>query len=100
MLCGSALEFAIDEVIAGYYGAHGMDFYEKDAAKHRMLGGKFRWLEELEIPIPVTDYHESVLDVRNAVTHDGLLPTKRAAQAYLDKCRELIDLYSPSVTER
>lgn len=100
MLCGSALEFAIDEVIAGYYGAHGLDFYEKDAAKHRMLGRKFRWLEELEIPIPVTDYHESVLDVRNAVTHDGLLPTKMAARAYLDKCRELIDLYSPSVTER
>ena len=97
IVAGSGLEMAIESRIKLEYIHAAEGVYEREAKKHRMLGGKFRWLSELNIPIPVSDYDTAILDVRNDTTHEGLCPTEAQARTYLEKCKILIEKYSPSV---
>lgn len=97
IVAGSGLEMAIENRIKQEYIHAAEGVYDREAKKHRMLGGKFRWLGELNIAIPVSDYDTAILDVRNDTTHEGLCPTETQARTYLEKCKTLIELYSPNV---
>jgi len=97
IVAGSGLEMAIENRIKQEYINAAEGTYEREAKKHRMLGGKFRWLGELNISMPVSDYDTTILDIRNGTTHEGLCPTEDQAKTYLEKCKVLIEQYSPNV---
>lgn len=98
ILGGSAVEKAILNRIAKEFSC--TEAYEAEREKHRMLGGKFRWLSELNINIPITNYKTSIVDVRNAATHDGIRPDLSTTRTCLENCKKLIEIYQPEVLEQ
>ena len=74
ILAGTALEESILNRIQQYYIENHLTTFKKDKKKHTMLGRKFKWLEELRISIPISDYKTGILYVRNPVTHGGKKP--------------------------
>lgn len=98
ILGGSALEKAILNRIKLEYARS--TTYETEKEKHRMLGGKFRWLTELHIDIPVSDYQNTILDIRNSATHEGIRPPLVDTKTCLENCKKLIEVYQPEVLEQ
>lgn len=98
ILGGSAVEIAILERIKQEYTQTAI--FEFDKEKHRMLGGKFRWLSEKNITIPVADFQSSIIDVRNNATHNGICPSYSETKQCLQKCKILIEQYHPHVLQQ
>ena len=96
ILGGSAVEKAVLERMRREYNDAD---YEKVKEKHRMLGGKFKWLEENNILIPIPDYKVTITDVRNDAVHEGKCPTFETTKKCLENCKILIEEYNPSVLE-
>ena len=71
----------------------------KGNPKHTMLIGRFNWLAEKKIAIPVPDYKKTIIDVRNDAAHDGIRPTHAVTKRCLENCRVLIETFNPDVLE-
>ena len=99
MLGGSALEQAILKRMRQEYSSNKNFKREKGKTVYSTLNGKFRWLVEKKVPIPVTDYKKAIVDVRNDAAHDGICPTYDATKLCLEKCKLLIEAYNPHVLE-
>ena len=99
ILGGSALEQAILKRMRREYPSKTKFKKEQNKIQHRMLTGRFNWLAEKKIPIPIVDYKKTIIDVRNDATHDGRRPTYEETKRCLEYCKILIETYNPSVLE-
>lgn len=97
ILAGSAVEDAILKRIRQEYT--NMADFDRDKKNHRMLGGKFQWLLEKNIIIPVSDYKTTIKDLRNDVVHDGVCPTLVQTKLCLESCKKIIETYVLNVLE-
>lgn len=97
ILAGSAIEHAVIRRMRQAYDS--IDEYNSDLKRYRMLGGKFRWLNEKQINIPVSDYKKDILDIRNAVVHEGRMPTYKEAKVCVSKTKKLVKTYDRDVLE-
>lgn len=97
IIAATALEKSIVNRIKKYYIDNHLTTFENDKNTHRMLGNKFRWLNELGIAIPVSDYQTEILDIRNPTAHEGSNQNLNDTMKYLDNCKLLIEEYSPDV---
>lgn len=59
------------------------------------LGKKFDTLKDLNIKIPIQNYKDYILKLRNAVLHEGIQVEEYEAYKYLKNCRTIIDEYEP-----
>lgn len=59
------------------------------------LGRKFEKLKEFKIEVPIQNYKEEILILRNAVLHKGIQVTESEANTFLKNCRKIIDEYEP-----
>lgn len=99
ILGGSALEQAILNRMRQEYPSKTKFKKAKGNPNHRMLSGKFHWLAEKKISIPILDYKKTIIDVRNNATHDGIRPTYAETKLCLENCKILIGIYNPDVLE-
>lgn len=60
------------------------------------LGKKFSKLKELKIKIPIENYKEKILNVRNDVVHKGKAIERMDCHSFLSNCRIIIDEYEPN----
>lgn len=98
-IAGSALESAIVSYMRKFYIEKGFSNFDSDRKAHRMLWKEFEWLKEHSINIPIADYQDSIINVRNETTHEGKNQDLDVTARYLNNCRTLIDLYQPEVLE-
>ncbi len=99
MLGGSALEQAILRRMRQEYTSNKKFKREKSKTVYSTLNGRFRWLVEKMVPIPIADYKRTIVDVRNDAVHDGICPTYDATKLCLENCKVLIEIYNPHVLE-
>lgn len=99
ILGGSAVEQAILKRLRQEYPSNTKFKRAKNNKNHSMLSGRFSWLSEKNIPIPVTDYKKTIITVRNNATHDGICPSYEDTKICLENCKKLIEIYNPSVLE-
>lgn len=99
IISGSALEKSILEKMQKHYIDNSLTSFEKAKNNHKMLGPKFRWLKEENISCPISNYKTTILDLRNAVTHEGHLPSEESARECLKNCTKIIQEYSTRLLE-
>ena len=99
ILGGTALEQAILKRMRREYPSKTKFKKAKGNPKHTMLNGRFQWLAEKKIAIPIPDYKKTIIDVRNDATHDGIRPTYAETKQCLENCKVLIETYNPDVLE-
>lgn len=99
ILGGSALEQAILKRMRQEYPSKTKFKRAKRNPNHRMLNGRFNWLTEKKIEIPIPDYKKTIIDVRNDAAHDGIRPTQAETKLCLENCKVLIETYNPDVLE-
>lgn len=99
ILGGTALEQAILKRMRREYPSKTKFKKAKGSPKHTMLNGRFQWLTEKKIAIPIPDYKRTIIDVRNDATHDGIRPTYAETKLCLENCKVLIETYNPDVLE-
>ena len=99
ILGGTALEQAILKRMWGEYPSKTKFKKAKCSHKHTMLNGRFQWLSEKKIAIPIADYKKTIIKVRNAAAHDGIRPTYAETKLCLENCKLLIETYNPNVLE-
>lgn len=99
VLGGSALEQAILNRLRKEYPSNTKFRKAKGTPNHSMLSGRFKWLLEKKIAIPVSDYKKTIIDVRNDAVHDGIRPKYAETKHCLENCRILIEAYNTSVLE-
>ena len=90
-LGGIALEHCILEKIKRYSEANGI-VVEYPIGE---LGKKFEKLKKLKIAIPIQNYKDTILKLRNAVMHQGIQVSEAEAIDYLKNCRVIINEYEP-----
>lgn len=100
IIAATALEKSILKKIFFHYVSNQLTTFEHDKACHRTLGGRFKWLKELKIDIPITDYKLEILDIRNSTAHEGKSHNHRDTMKYLDNCKLLIQKYTPDVLDK
>lgn len=100
ILGGSALEQAIIKRMRREYPSNTKFRRAKNSQQHMMLKGRFNWLIEKNISIPITDYKKTIIDVRNDAAHDGICPTYEETKQCLENCKILIETYHPDVLEQ
>lgn len=100
-LTGTALEQSILNKIQLYYDNNQLSSFENDKTMrcYRTLGGKFKWLNDLGITIPVHNYQTKILDIRNPTTHEGIQHNYNDTKQYLANCKTIISEYNPNVLE-
>lgn len=99
ILSGSAVEQAIMKRLRQEYSSNKKFKEAKNKVQHRMLTGRFNWLSEQNISIPVADYKKTIIDIRNDATHDGIRPSYSDTKCCLESCKILIETYNPDVLE-
>lgn len=99
VIAGTALEKSIIGKIEKFYNDNQLSNFEQNKDKHKMLGRKFKWLEELGIDIPIQDYKTEILHIRNSVAHEGKNHNYDDTITYLENCKLLIQEYSSNVLE-
>ena len=99
VLGGTAVEQAALKRLRKEYSSNRQFKKDKSKLKNSTLGGKFRWLSEKGISIPVTDYKKTIVDVRNDATHDGVRPSYSETKTCLENCKVLIEAYNPNIFE-
>lgn len=99
IIAGTAVEKAILNKIKKHYNDSQLSTFEGDKKKHRMLGKKFAWLNDLGIVIPVQDYQKEILDIRNLTAHEGKSQSYDVTIKYLENCKAIIQTYSSTVLE-
>lgn len=99
ILGGTAVEQAAIKCLRTEYSSNRKFKMDESKQRYRMLGGKFRWLEDKMIPIPISDYKKSILDIRNNATHEGICPPYNITKECLENCKILVDTYHPNVLE-
>lgn len=99
ILGGTALEQAILKRMRREYPSKTKFKKAKSNPKHSMLNGRFNWLAEKKIAIPIQDYKKTIIDVRNDAAHDGIRPTHDKTKLCLENCKILIETYNPDVLE-
>ena len=99
VLGGTAVEQAALKRLRKEYSSNRQFKKDKSKLKNSTLGGKFRWLSEKGISIPVTDYKKTIVDVRNDATHDGVRPSYSETKTCLENCKILIEAYNPNILE-
>lgn len=99
ILGGSALEQAILKRMRREYSSKKKFKNAKNNKDHCTLNGRFRWLIEKKVSIPVSDYKKTIIDVRNDAVHDGISPTYETTKLCLEKCKILIEAYNLDVLE-
>lgn len=99
ILGGTALEQAILERMRREYPSKTKFKKAKGNPKHTMLNGRFQWLAEKKIAIPISDYKKTIIDVRNKAAHDGIRPMYAETKRCLENCKVLIETYNPDVLE-
>lgn len=97
ILAGTAMEIAIVDRIKRYCNEESID--TNTIFPIGELGKKFHKLKELKIPIPIENYQNNLLDIRNNVAHKGVLYDKNTVHKYLDNARTVIDTYETSIIE-
>lgn len=93
ILAGSALEQAIVKRMRSEYPSNTKFKKAKGNKNHLMLSGRFIWLKEKNISIPVSDYDKTIIKVRNDAAHDGICPSYGQTKLCLEKCKILIETY-------
>ena len=99
VLGGTALEQAILKRMRREYPSNKKFKSAKNNSNHCTLNGRFKWLAEKKITIPITDYKKTIIDVRNDAAHDGICPTHAETKLCLENCKVLIETYNPDVLE-
>ena len=99
ILGGTALEQAILTRMRQEYPSNTKFKKAKGSPKHAMLNGRFNWLAEKKIAIPIPDYKKTIIDIRNDAAHDGIRPTYTETKLCLENCKVLIETYNPYVFE-
>lgn len=99
ILGGSALEQAILKRMRHEYPSKTKFKKAKGNPHHSMLSGRFNWLAEKKITIPIPNYKKTIIDVRNDAAHDGIRPTHAETKLCLENCKVLIETYNPDVLE-
>ena len=99
ILGGTALEQAILTRMRQEYPSNTKFKKAKGSPKHAMLNGRFNWLAEKKIAIPLPDYKKTIIDIRNDAAHDGIRPTYAETKLCLENCKVLIETYNPYVLE-
>lgn len=97
VIAATALERAILHRVKIHYLDNNLTTFENDKKKHKMLGNSFRWLNELNISMPVVDYQTEILDVRNPTAHEGDNHSYETTKRYLENCKVMIQNYCTSV---
>ena len=100
VIAATALERAILYKVEKYYLDNNLTTFEDDKKQHKMIGNLFRWLNELNISIPVGDYQTEILDVRNPTAHEGENQSYEITKRYLEKCKVMIQNYCNCVLEK
>ena len=100
ILGGSALEQAIINRMRREYPSNTKFKHAKDSKQHTMLKGRFNWLIEKNVSIPVADYQKTIIKVRNDAAHDGIRPSYAQTKQCLENCKMLIETYHPNVLEQ
>ena len=99
ILGGSALEQAILKRMKQEYSSNTKFRKAQKSLKHCMLKGRFDWLIEKGIAIPICDYKKTIINVRNNAVHDGISPTYDEAKLCLENCKILVEAYNPDYLE-
>ena len=99
IIAATALEKSILKKIYSYYISNQLTTFEHDKGLHLALGGRFRWLKELRIDIPIQNYKSEILDIRNPTAHEGKSHNYKDTIKYLDNCKLLIQKYTPDVLD-
>lgn len=99
VLGGTAVEQAALKRLKKEYSSNRQFRRDKSKTKYSTLGGKFRWLSDMSVSIPVPDYKETIIDVRNDATHDGIRPSYNKTKICLENCKILIEEYNPNILE-
>ena len=86
-----ALEYCILGKIKSYSEEHGVVVNYPIGE----LGRKFEKLNKLNIEIPIYNYKEMILKLRNTVLHEGIQVTESEACSFLRNCRSIINEYEP-----
>ena len=99
ILGGTAVEQAALRRLRKEYTSNNKFKIDKNKQKFTTLGGKFHWLSEKSVSIPVSDYKKTIVDVRNDATHDGIRPSYGDTKVCLENCKKLIKEYNPNILE-
>lgn len=99
VLGGTAVEQATLKRLRQEYSSNKQFRKDKSKPKYSTLGGRFRWLIEKSIFIPVADYKVTIVDIRNHATHDGIRPSYNETKNCLENCKVLIETYHPNKLE-
>lgn len=99
VLGGTAVEQAALKRLRKEYSSNKKFKRDKGKTKNSTLGGRFRWLSEKSIDIPVSDYKGKIVDVRNDATHEGMCPSYNDTKICLENCKILVETYNPSRLE-
>lgn len=65
-----------------------------------MLSGKFELIRTLGLPLPEKDYAKLIIEPRNAVIHKANTPDHGIAYRHLIEAAELLQLFSPTLSEQ
>lgn len=99
VLGGTAVEQATLKQLRQEYSSNRQFKKEKSKTKYSTLRGRFRWLTEKGISVPVADYKHTIVDVRNDATHEGVRPSHNDTKICLENCKVLIETYHPNKLE-
>lgn len=91
-LCSSALESSIVYRVKQYCDENNIVFSPMGE-----LGRKFERLKEYGIAIPIKDYKNTILNVRNGVIHRGEKAEMGTAYKFWMDCRTIIFEYEPNI---
>lgn len=99
ILGGTAVEQSILKRLRPEYSSNTKFKKAKKSLQHSTLNGRFKWLQEKNVHIPISDFKKTIIDVRNDAAHDGIRPSHSVAKQCLENCKILIETFSPSVLD-
>lgn len=95
----TALEICLTSHISEEFKKRGITFGEKLLKKFRMLGGRFELIRLLDILLPDKDYETLILNPRNDVVHQPIMPEKRIADQVITEVEQLLRAFSPGFSQ-
>jgi len=99
ILGGTAVEQSILKRLRLEYSSNTKFRKAKNNLQHSTLNGRFKWLAEKNIPVPISDFKKTIIDVRNDAAHDGIWPSHSVAKQCLENCKTLIETFCPGVLD-
>lgn len=99
ILGGTAVEQSILKQLRPEYSSNTKFKKAKNNVQHSTLNGRFKWIAEKNIPVPISDFKKTIIDVRNDATHDGIRPSYNVAKQCLENCKTLIEIFCPGVLD-